>query len=274
MSYKTCPDWPALMELAPDLQFKHMSVTTPSCRSTSSRSSRQDLAGRRRALLRRGAPRRHRARTRIPRRRRARGHALVRGERVGDVGPLSRCRLGRRRPPRRGRTGVPAWRSRRPCASQTSPRRSSCTPGPSGSRRRGTVEEGNIAIDRGDDRLMLEWGARSTVRRTTPRSPRDSTAPVRAPLYVEAEDLPDLYAAVEGAGLRVVDPLADRPWGQTEFTVEDHEGNWLRSGSRSARDSPYGAMSTPGRHSWRTSCVQRKRASMRPSSSVTVASQT
>lgn len=26
MSYKSCPDWPALMELAPDLQFKHMSV--------------------------------------------------------------------------------------------------------------------------------------------------------------------------------------------------------------------------------------------------------
>jgi hypothetical protein len=26
MSYKTCPEWPELMELAPDLQFKHMSV--------------------------------------------------------------------------------------------------------------------------------------------------------------------------------------------------------------------------------------------------------
>ncbi len=26
MSYKTCPDWPALMELAPDCQFKHMSL--------------------------------------------------------------------------------------------------------------------------------------------------------------------------------------------------------------------------------------------------------
>jgi hypothetical protein len=26
MSYKTCPDWPELMELAPDLQFKHMAV--------------------------------------------------------------------------------------------------------------------------------------------------------------------------------------------------------------------------------------------------------
>ena len=26
MSYKTCPEWPELMELAPRLQFKHMSV--------------------------------------------------------------------------------------------------------------------------------------------------------------------------------------------------------------------------------------------------------
>ena len=26
---------------------------------------------------------------------------------------------------------------------------------------------------------------------------------------------------------KIVDPLAERPWGQEEFTVEDHEGNWL-----------------------------------------------
>jgi hypothetical protein len=26
MSYLTCPDWPELMEIAPDLQFKHMTV--------------------------------------------------------------------------------------------------------------------------------------------------------------------------------------------------------------------------------------------------------
>jgi hypothetical protein len=26
MSYKTCPNWPELMEIAPDLQFKHMTV--------------------------------------------------------------------------------------------------------------------------------------------------------------------------------------------------------------------------------------------------------
>ena len=26
MSSRTCPDWPLLMELAPDLQFKHYTV--------------------------------------------------------------------------------------------------------------------------------------------------------------------------------------------------------------------------------------------------------
>ena len=26
MSYTTCPDWPELMEIAPDLQFKHYTV--------------------------------------------------------------------------------------------------------------------------------------------------------------------------------------------------------------------------------------------------------
>jgi hypothetical protein len=26
MSYRTCPDWPELMEIAPDLQFKHYTV--------------------------------------------------------------------------------------------------------------------------------------------------------------------------------------------------------------------------------------------------------
>jgi hypothetical protein len=26
MSYQTCPDWPELMEIAPDLQFKHITA--------------------------------------------------------------------------------------------------------------------------------------------------------------------------------------------------------------------------------------------------------
>ena len=92
---------------------------------------------------------------------------------------------------------------------------------------RGTVEEGNIAIERGDNRLMLE--ARGAFYGETYNAAIASRlgGPGSGALYVEADDLPELYAAVESAGLRVVDPLADRPWGQTEFTVEDHEGNWL-----------------------------------------------
>jgi len=92
---------------------------------------------------------------------------------------------------------------------------------------RGTVEEGNIAIQRGDDRLMLESGGAFYGETYNAAIASRLGRPGAGALYVEAEDLPDLYAAVEAAGLRVVDPLADRPWGQTEFTVEDHEGNWL-----------------------------------------------
>ena len=47
-------------------------------------------------------------------------------------------------------------------------------------------------------------------------------------LYIEAEDLADFYSRLEAGGaVRIVDPLAARPWGQQEFTVEDNEGNWL-----------------------------------------------
>jgi uncharacterized glyoxalase superfamily protein PhnB len=46
-------------------------------------------------------------------------------------------------------------------------------------------------------------------------------------LYMEASDLAAFYARLEAAGARIADPLATRPWGQDEFTVEDHEGNWL-----------------------------------------------
>jgi len=46
-------------------------------------------------------------------------------------------------------------------------------------------------------------------------------------LYMEASDLAGFYSRLEAAGVRIVDPLAARPWGQDEFTVEDHEGNWL-----------------------------------------------
>ena len=46
-------------------------------------------------------------------------------------------------------------------------------------------------------------------------------------LYIEAPDLEELYERVQEAGATIVDPVADRPWGQLEFTLEDHMGNWL-----------------------------------------------
>jgi uncharacterized glyoxalase superfamily protein PhnB len=47
-------------------------------------------------------------------------------------------------------------------------------------------------------------------------------------LYMEASDLAAFYARLEAAaGARIIDPLARRPWGQDEFTIEDHDGNWL-----------------------------------------------
>ncbi|MEO8540850.1 MAG: VOC family protein [bacterium] len=45
--------------------------------------------------------------------------------------------------------------------------------------------------------------------------------------YIEADDLNALYAKVSAGGVKIVDPLADRAWGQAEFTLEDPEGNWV-----------------------------------------------
>ena len=85
----------------------------------------------------------------------------------------------------------------------------------------------NISISRGDARLMLETTAdlygdgynaaiKERLRSVSPNA-----------LYIEAEDLEELYRALVESGAKIVDPLADRPWGQAEFTVEDPWGNWL-----------------------------------------------
>jgi uncharacterized glyoxalase superfamily protein PhnB len=92
---------------------------------------------------------------------------------------------------------------------------------------RGEPADGNVALCRGDARVMLEAAGdfyvpayneaiRERVAATSPHS-----------LYIEEPDLPAYYDRVRAAGARVIDPLADRPWGQAEFTVEDLAGNWL-----------------------------------------------
>lgn len=92
--------------------------------------------------------------------------------------------------------------------------------------REGT-DEGNISISRGDARLMLEASADfyGDEYNAAIHERLGSVSPNA--LYMEAEDLEELYRALEGGAAKIVDPLADRPWGQAEFTVEDPSGNWL-----------------------------------------------
>jgi len=53
---------------------------------------------------------------------------------------------------------------------------------------------------------------------------------------MEASDLDAFYARLQAAeGARIIDPLASRPWGQDEFTVEDPDGNWLTFWEKPAR---------------------------------------
>src|SRR5688500_13098024 len=89
---------------------------------------------------------------------------------------------------------------------------------------RGGDAENNSVVSRGDARLMLEtpadfYGAEyNAAIRKRLGSPPGSSA-----LYIESADLADFQARLKAAGARIIDPLAERPWGQSEFTVEDHE---------------------------------------------------
>ena len=86
MSYKTCPDWPELMELAPDLQFKHISVADAQLPfDVLSKISHVSL-GEIEMCCRPRAQRVQRRPHRPAGGGGARRHALVRGARVGDHG--------------------------------------------------------------------------------------------------------------------------------------------------------------------------------------------
>ncbi len=92
---------------------------------------------------------------------------------------------------------------------------------------RGGEGESNSALARGDARLMLETAAGHYGEEYNAAIRERLGSPSSTALYIEASDLPAFQARLEAAGARIVDPLADRSWGQAEFTVEDHEGNWL-----------------------------------------------
>jgi uncharacterized glyoxalase superfamily protein PhnB len=92
---------------------------------------------------------------------------------------------------------------------------------------RGDATAENCAISRGDARLMLEVAGDlySDGYNQAIRARLDGRSAVA--LYIEAADLDALFAAVEVGGVELVDPIADRPWGQREFTVADPNGTWL-----------------------------------------------
>ena len=87
--------------------------------------------------------------------------------------------------------------------------------------------EGNSSVSRGDGHLMLEtasdfYGDTYNAAIRERLGSKSSTS-----LYIESSDLAAFQDRLRDAGVRIIDPLADRPWGQAEFTIEDHEGNWL-----------------------------------------------
>ena len=92
----------------------------------------------------------------------------------------------------------------------------------------GGDEATNSSLTREDAHVMIETAADHYGDQYNAAIRQRLGTPSCIALYMEASDLAALYARLEAAGgARIVDPLATRPWGQDEFTVEDHEGNWL-----------------------------------------------
>jgi len=88
-------------------------------------------------------------------------------------------------------------------------------------------DKGNSVVTRGDARVMLETVKDFYGEEYNAAIKERLGSPSSISLYIEASDLAGFQSRLQAAGARIIDPLADRPWGQAELTVEDHEGNWL-----------------------------------------------
>ncbi len=91
----------------------------------------------------------------------------------------------------------------------------------------GGDDASNSSLTRGDAHVMIETAADHFGDEYNAAIRERLGTPSCIALYMEAADLDQLHSSLLAAGARIVDPLAVRPWGQQEFTVEDHEGNWL-----------------------------------------------
>jgi catechol 2,3-dioxygenase-like lactoylglutathione lyase family enzyme len=92
---------------------------------------------------------------------------------------------------------------------------------------RGGADELNSSLRRGEANIMIEGaGAFYSEEYNRAIEQRIGASSPNA-LYIEAPDLEELHSHVAGSAALVIDPLKARDWGQSEFTVEDPDGNWL-----------------------------------------------
>ncbi len=91
----------------------------------------------------------------------------------------------------------------------------------------GGDDKSNSSLTRGDAHVMIETAADHYSAEYNAAIRERLGTPSCIALYIEASDLSAFYSRLVPAGARIVDPLGERAWGQEEFTVEDHEGNWL-----------------------------------------------
>jgi len=91
----------------------------------------------------------------------------------------------------------------------------------------GGDDASNSSLTRGDAHVMIETAADLYGDEYNGAIRERMGKPSSIDLYMEASDLPAFYSRLGAAGARVVDPLSIRPWNQEQFTIEDHEGNWL-----------------------------------------------
>jgi uncharacterized glyoxalase superfamily protein PhnB len=92
---------------------------------------------------------------------------------------------------------------------------------------RGGPDETNNSLKRGDAQLMIEAAGQFYAPEYNAAIRERLGGKSAVAFYIEATDLDELYAAAQSAGAKILDPLAARDWGQSEFTIEDPEGHWL-----------------------------------------------
>ena len=62
----------------------------------------------------------------------------------------------------------------------------------------------------------------------------DATAPVNPDVSVFVDDVREAFKRVEAAGVEIVHPLADEPWGVTRFFYRDSQGRVINVGMHTA----------------------------------------